>query len=119
MVWLLLLVAGALEIVWATAAGESDAFTDLWPSVVVLACMPLTFWLLALVTRRLPAGTAYAIWTGFGAAGTALVGIATRGEGAGALRLTGLALVIAGVVLLRIAESDDPSERRDKAAARR
>jgi quaternary ammonium compound-resistance protein SugE len=110
MVWVLLLLTGMLEVVWATAAGYSEGFTRLGPSLVVVAVMPLTFYLLSVVMRRLPAGTAYAIWTSIGTAGTALLGILAFGDPANPPRLGGLALVLAGVMLLRLADGGGRSQ---------
>lgn len=117
MVWLFLFLAGMLEVAWATAAGYSEGFTRLGPSLVVIAVMPLTFYLLAVVTRKLPAGTAYAIWTSIGTAGTVLLGILAFGDPASFPRLGGLALVIAGVVMLKLADSQgQPKEKADMRA---
>ena len=102
--WLLLLFTGLLEVVWATAAGYSDGFTRLAPTLVVVAVMPVTFFLLALVMRRMAAGTAYAIWTALGSAGTVLLGIIAFDDPVTPGRLAGLALVIVGVVLLKLAD---------------
>ncbi|MGD9944749.1 MAG: quaternary ammonium compound efflux SMR transporter SugE [Burkholderiaceae bacterium] len=99
--WLLLLLAGALEIVWALGLKYSDGFSRLWPSVVVVVAAAASFWLLALAMRVLPAGTAYAVWTGIGAAGTALLGIWLLGEPATALRLACIGLIVAGVLGLK------------------
>jgi quaternary ammonium compound-resistance protein SugE len=118
MVWVLLFITGMLEVVWATAAGYSEGFTKLGPSLVVLAVMPVTFYLLSIVMRHLPAGTAYAIWTSIGTAGTALLGILAFGDPANSVRLGGLALVIAGVVILRIADGrGQPEGKKEKAGA--
>jgi quaternary ammonium compound-resistance protein SugE len=114
-VWVLLFVTGMLEVVWATAAGYSEGFTKLVPSLVVVAVMPFTFYLLSVVMRRLPAGTAYAIWTSIGTAGTAVLGVLAFGDPANLPRLGGLALVIAGVVMLRMA--DGRGQPKEKAGA--
>jgi len=108
--WLLLIVTGLLEVVWATAAGYSDGFTKLGPSLVVFAVMPITFYLLSVVMRRLPAGTAYAIWTSIGTAGTAILAVVAFGDPVDALRILALGLVIAGVVILRLADGDSVPE---------
>lgn len=106
MTWVLLFITGLLEVVWATAAGYSDGFTKLVPSLVVFAVMPVTFYLLSVVMRRLPAGTAYAIWTSIGTAGTAILGIVVFGDPVGVFRVLGLGLVITGVVMLRLSDGD-------------
>jgi quaternary ammonium compound-resistance protein SugE len=100
--WLLLVMAGVLEIVWALGLKYSDGFTRPLPSVVVLVAAAASFWLLALAMRVLPAGTAYAVWVGIGAAGTALFGMALLGEPAGAARLACIVLIVAGVLGLKL-----------------
>jgi quaternary ammonium compound-resistance protein SugE len=101
--WTLLLVAGLFEIVWALGLKYSDGFSRLVPSVIVVLGAAVSFWLLAIAMRVLPAGTAYAVWTGIGAAGTALLGIALLGESASAMRLFCIALIVAGVLGLKAA----------------
>jgi quaternary ammonium compound-resistance protein SugE len=99
--WTLLFIAAALEIVWAVGLKYADGFTRLWPSVGVIAAMIGSMGLLALAARGLPIGTAYAVWTGIGAAGTAIAGMILFGESASAARLTCLVLIVAGVVGLK------------------
>ena len=99
--WTLLLFAAALEIVWATGLKSTAGFTRLWPSVGVIATMAASLGLLALAARGLPIGTAYAVWTGIGAAGTAIAGIALFGESAVPARLACLALIVIGVAGLK------------------
>lgn len=101
--WLLLLVAGLLEPVWATAMKASDGFTKLWPAVLTLAAAWASFVLLGLSLKALPVGTAYAVWTGLGAVGTALLGIMMFHEPANAVRLGSIALIIAGIAGLKLA----------------
>jgi quaternary ammonium compound-resistance protein SugE len=103
MPWLLLVAAGILEIGFALGLKYSDGFRDLRWTGVFLVAGGLSFWLLSTALRSLPVGTAYAVWTGIGAAGTALVGIAWLGEPAHALRLGAIALIVLGVVGLRVA----------------
>ncbi len=100
--WTLLLLAAALEIVWAVGLKYADGFTRLWPSVGVIAAMIASMGLLALAARGLPIGTAYAVWTGIGAAGTAIAGIFLFGESAAVGRLLCLGLIVAGVAGLKI-----------------
>ena len=100
--WGLLLVAGVLEIVWALGLKYSDGFTRLAPSIVVVIGAALSFLFLAAAMKVLPAGTAYAVWTGIGAAGTAILGIVLLGEPATLLRLGCLALIVAGVLGLKL-----------------
>jgi quaternary ammonium compound-resistance protein SugE len=101
--WLLVVVAGLLEVVWAVALKLSDGFTRLVPSVVTVVGAGLSFWTLALGMRELPAGTAYAVWVGIGAVGVALFGIVWFAEPAGALRLAGVALIVLGIAALKLA----------------
>ena len=101
--WAVLVVAGLFEIVWALGLKYSDGFSKPWPSVVVVVAAAASFWLLALAMRVLPAGTAYAVWTGIGAAGTALLGIALLGESANLVRLACIALIVLGVLGLKFA----------------
>lgn len=101
--WLLLAVAGLLEIGWALGMRFTEGFTRVWPTIVVLAAAWLSFWLLSLAMKTLPVGTAYAVWVGIGAAGAALLGMWLLGEPATAARFGCIALIIAGVVGLRFA----------------
>jgi len=100
--WLSLLMAGALEIIWALGLKYSDGFTRFWPSVVTLAAIALSFALLGQSLRGVPFGTAYAVWTGIGAAGAALVGVCLFGESADLGRLCCLALIVAGTIGLKL-----------------
>jgi quaternary ammonium compound-resistance protein SugE len=102
MSWLLLFVAGLLEVGWAVGLKYTDGFTRLSPSLWTLASMIASMVLLAAATRALPIGTAYAIWTGIGAAGTALLGIWLFREPASAARLFCIALIIVGVLGLKL-----------------
>jgi quaternary ammonium compound-resistance protein SugE len=106
MAWIVLLVAGLLELVWAVALKESREFTRLWPSVVTVIAMAASLWLLAIALRSLPLGTAYAVWTGVGAAGTAAVGMLVLGEPATALRIAGIVLIVGGIALLKLAAAE-------------
>lgn len=99
--WLILLAAAALEIVWAVGLKSTAGFTRLWPSVGVITAMAASMWLLALAARTLPIGTAYAVWTGIGAAGTAIVGMLVLREPATVARLVCILLIVAGVVGLK------------------
>lgn len=102
MAWLFVLIAGLCEIGWATALKYTDGFTRLWPSVGTAAAMVASLWFLAVSLRDIPLGTAYAVWTGIGAAGMALVGILFFGESRDPLRLLCLVLVVAGIVGLKL-----------------
>jgi quaternary ammonium compound-resistance protein SugE len=100
--WLILLVAGALEIVWALSMKASMGFTKFWPSVTTLVAAVVSLWLLSLSLKLLPVGTAYAVWTGIGAVGTAVLGIILFNEPATAVRLACIALILAGIVGVQI-----------------
>lgn len=102
--WLLLLGAALLEVVWALALKSASGFARFWLSALALATAAASFAMLALALRTLPVGTAYAVWVGIGAAGVALAGILVLGEGASPARLLGLALILAGVVCLKLVE---------------
>ncbi len=103
MAWILLFTAGVLETVWALALKESDGLSKLGPSLLFLVAGAVSFVLLALALRDLPVGTAYAVWTGIGAVGAALAGIALLGEPATAMRLLPIALIATGIVWLALA----------------
>ena len=102
MTWILLFVAGIFEIGFALGVKYSEGFTRLWPTLGMVAAGALSFYLLSLSMKSLPAGTAYAVWTGIGAAGTAIAGILLLGESGNLLRLLSLFLIVAGVVGLRL-----------------
>jgi len=99
--WTLLFVAALFEIVWAVGLKFTDGFTRLWPTAGVGGAMLVSTALLALAARALPIGTAYAVWTGIGAAGTALAGIFLFHENASPARLACLALIVSGVIGLK------------------
>jgi quaternary ammonium compound-resistance protein SugE len=102
MAWLLLLVAGLLEVGWAIGLKYTEGFTRLLPSLLTVASMVASLALLGLALRHLPLGTAYAVWTGIGTVGTALLGIVLFGEAATALRLGCIGLILAGIVGLKL-----------------
>lgn len=103
MAWVVLVIAGAFETVMALSLKESHGFTRLWPSVSFAFFGTISFLLLSYALRTLPVGTAYAVWTGIGAAGTAILGMMLFNEPRDAIRLVSIALIIAGVVGLRFA----------------
>ena len=102
MSWTYLFVAGLLEIVWAIGLKYTEGFTRLWPSVVTIVAMIASVWFLALALRTIPVGTGYAIWTGIGAVGTAILGIVLFAEPATAARLICIGVIVAGIVGLKI-----------------
>jgi quaternary ammonium compound-resistance protein SugE len=103
MAWIMLVLAGLLEVVWALAMKQSDGFTRPKATVVTLVAMVASFALLSLSMRTLPLGTAYTIWTGIGAIGAFAVGIVALGEPASLPRLVAAALIVAGLVLMKLA----------------
>lgn len=102
--WALLVVAGLFEVVWAIGLKYTQGFTRLWPSIGTLVALAVSMGLLGLAARVLPIGTAYAVWTGVGAVGTAVLGIALFGDSASSLRLLCLALIVAGILGLKFAD---------------
>lgn len=102
MAWFLIVVAGLFETGFAVLLKQSAHFTRLWPTVGFAACALISFGLLSVAVGRLEIGPAYAVWTGIGAAGTAVVGILALGESASALKLVSIGLVLAGVVGLNL-----------------
>lgn len=105
MAWLMLLAAGLFEIVWASAMKQSDGFTRIVPTATMIVAMALSFGLLAWSMKTLPLGTAYTIWTGIGAIGAFIVGILAFGEIASPLRLAAAALIVAGLVLMKLSSA--------------
>jgi quaternary ammonium compound-resistance protein SugE len=103
MAWFLLCVAGVFETAWAVGLKYSDGFSRLVPSVLTVAAMAASIVLLSIALKSLPVGTAYAVWTGIGAAGTAVLGMYLFQEPATVLRLASIALVIAGIAGLKLA----------------
>ena len=103
MEWAMLAVAGLFEVAWAVGLKYTDGFSRWWPSVGTALAMVVSVVLLAFAMRTLPVGTAYAVWTGIGAVGTALLGIALFGEPATFARLGCIALIVAGIVGLKLA----------------
>lgn len=101
MAWLLLVVAGLMEIGWAIGLKYTDGFTKLWPSVGTIVALTASMFLLGLAVRTLPIGTAYAVWVGIGAAGTAILGMIVLGEPATASRVFFLALLVVAIVGLK------------------
>ena len=102
MAWFMLFVAGLMEIGWAIGLKYTEGFTRLTPSVLTLAAMAASMALLGLALKTLPIGTAYAVWTGIGAVGTALLGIWLLGEPATVMRLVCIGLIVSGIVGLKL-----------------
>jgi quaternary ammonium compound-resistance protein SugE len=101
MAWIYLVIAGVLEIGWAVGLKYTEGFTRLVPSVLTLACIIVSFAFLGMALKTLPVGTAYAIWTGIGAVGTALLGIYLFGDPATTARLACIAVIVSGIVGLK------------------
>lgn len=101
--WLILVLAGLFEIVWAIGLKYTDGFTRLWPTVGTVAAMVISVGLLGLAMKSLPVGTAYAVWVGVGAVGTAILGILLFNESANWGRLASLLLIIIGIIGLKLA----------------
>ena len=101
--WLILILAGCFEIGWAIGLKYTNGFTRLWPTVGTVLAMAISLGLLGIAMKTLPVGTAYAVWVGVGAVGTAILGIVLLGEPASAGRLVSLALIVAGIVGLKVA----------------
>jgi quaternary ammonium compound-resistance protein SugE len=100
--WLILFIAGLLEVVWAVGLKYTDGFSKLWPSVITLAAMTGSVVLLSHAMKTIPIGTAYAVWTGIGAVGVATLGILMFGEPRNALRIGCILLIVAGIVGLKL-----------------
>ena len=103
MSWLLLLLAGLFEVAWAIGLKYTDGFSRPLPTLLTLSAMAVSVLLLAMAVKQLPLGTAYAVWTGIGALGVALLGIALFGESASPARLACIGLIVAGVIGLKLA----------------
>ena len=101
--WFILIIAGLFEIAWAIGLKYTEGFTRLWPTVGTVLAMGISVGLLGIAMRSLPVGTAYAVWVGVGAVGTAILGIVLFGESANAGRLVSLALILAGIIGLKLA----------------
>ena len=101
--WILLLIAGLFEIGWAIGLKYTDGFTRPWPTLGTVAAMAISLALLGIAMKSLPVGSAYAVWVGVGAVGTAILGIILLGEPANAGRLISLALIVVGIVGLKLA----------------
>lgn len=104
MAWVYLGIAGLLEVVWAFSMKQSDGFTRLAPSVITIIAMIASFALLSISMKSLPLGTAYTVWTGIGAVGAFLVGVAVLGESVSPMRVLAAGLIVGGLVLMKLSE---------------
>ena len=102
MAWILLFLAGLFDVVWAYLMKQSAGFTRLWPTLATFATMFVSFGLLSVAMKTLPLGTAYTVWTGIGAVGSFAVGIVVLGEAVTPLRLLAAALILAGLLLMKL-----------------
>jgi quaternary ammonium compound-resistance protein SugE len=103
MAWIILVVAGLFEVGWAIGLKYTEGFTKLWPTAWTVLAMIISLWLLGIAMKSLPVGTAYSVWVGVGAAGTVVAGIVLLGEPANAPRLLSVALIVAGIIGLKLA----------------
>lgn len=102
MAWILLILAGVFEVVWAVGLKYTDGFTKPLASTITIGGMVISVWLLSLALKSIPLGTGYAIWTGIGAVGTAIAGMILFGESRTVIRLVCIAMIVAGIVGLKI-----------------
>ncbi|PHQ70993.1 MAG: quaternary ammonium compound-resistance protein SugE [Sneathiella sp.] len=109
MAWGYLMIAGLLECGWAIGLKYTEGFTKVVPSVLTVAAMGVSFWMLSLAMRSIPIGTAYAIWTGIGAVGVAILGMILFGESRDILRILCLGLIVAGIVGLKLVSASQGS----------
>ena len=105
MAWLILIIAGLFEVVWASAMKQSHGFTRLWPSIVTIGAMLASVGLLSWAMRVLPLGTAYMVWTGIGAVGAFCVGILFLGESFSSMRVVAALLIVSGMVLMKLSST--------------
>lgn len=106
MAWIILVVAGIFEVVWAYTMKQSNGFTRLVPSLITLVAMIASVWLLSISMRTIPLGTAYTVWTGIGAVGAFIVGIAALGEQVNFIRVLAALLIVCGLVLMKLSSPD-------------
>ena len=103
MAWIILVLAGSFEVGWAIGLKYTEGFTRLWPTLWTALAMMISLWLLGIAMKSLPVGTAYSVWVGVGAVGTVILGIVLLGEPANAGRLISIALIITGIIGLKLA----------------
>ncbi|OXM84852.1 DMT family transporter [Paenibacillus rigui] len=114
MAWIYVVIGGLMDVGWATGLAMTDGFTKLVPSLLTLTCIVLSFYLYALSLKNLPVGTAYAVFTGIGAAGTVIVGMLFLGEPKDALRLLFIALLVGGLLGLKLVTPKEESTPTSK-----
>jgi len=107
MAWIYLLVAGLFECGWAIGLKYTDGFTKLIPSLLTVSAMAISFWLLSIAMKTIPVGTAYAVWTGIGAVGVAILGMVLLGESRDIMRVICLLLIVSGIVGLKLVSSSN------------
>ena len=112
MPWLILIIAGLFETVWAVSMKYSEGLTRLWPSLITAAAMIISLWLLAIALKSLPLGTAYTIWTGIGALGTVIYGILIFGESKDLLKIFFVMMILGGIVGLKIVTSKESTAQQ-------
>src|SRR5436305_11987231 len=105
MAWVILVVAGLMEVGWAVGLKYTEGFTRLWPSVATVSAMVVSMALLGLAVRTLPLGTAYAVWTGIGTVGTVIIGMLLFGEPGSFVRLACVFLIVSGIIGLKLITS--------------
>lgn len=118
MAWLILFIAGLFETVWAVSLKYSDGFTRLWPTVITIAAMAVSLYLLALALKSLPLGSAYAVWTGVGALGAVIYRIIAFGESKDLLKLLFIAMILGGIIGLRsVSEKKSAQQKTEQGKA--
>ncbi len=101
--WIVLFIAGLFEVGWAIGLKYTEGFTRLWPTIGTVVCMLISFGLLGVAMKTLPVGTAYSVWVGVGSVGTVILGIVLFGEPVNVARLVSVALIVAGIIGLKLA----------------
>ena len=102
MAWIYLVIAGLFECAWAIGLKYTEGFTRLTPSILTVAAMGVSFWLLSLAMKTIPVGTAYAVWTGIGAVGVAIMGMVLFGESKDVFRVISLMMIVSGIIGLKL-----------------
>lgn len=102
MAWIYLIIAGLFECGWAIGLKYTEGFTRITPSILTVAAMAISFWLLSIAMKTIPVGTAYAVWTGIGAVGVAIMGMILFGESRDVLRIISLVMIVSGIIGLKL-----------------